>query len=141
MNALLDRLARESPSDPRVLSELARRASADQSPASRAQVIHYLERALQSGSTAPDDLLLLAGLYGREHRNADAIRVLEKGAQANPYTREFSDALAVQYIALGQYGRALDVIRQGLKAFPDDVPLRLLEKKVKAATLDGAFAN
>jgi len=141
MNALLDRLARESPRDPRVLSELGRRASADQTPASRAQAVRYFERALQLGSAAPDDLLMLAGLYGREHRNADAIRVLEKGAQTNPYTREFSDALAAQYIALGQYGRALDVIHQGLKTFPDDVTLRLLEKKVKAATLDGALLS
>jgi len=141
MNALLDRLARESPRDPRVLSELGRRTSVDQTPASRAQAIRYFERALQLGSAAADDLLMLAGLYGREHRNADAIRVLEKGARTNPYTREFSDALAAQYIALGQYGRALDVIRQGLKTFPDDATLRLLDKKVKAATLDGTFAK
>jgi hypothetical protein len=39
-------------------------------------------------------------------------------------------------MALGQYGDAWQTIREGLGMFPDDMILRLLEKKVRAATLD-----
>lgn len=61
--------------------------------------------------------------------------MLEKGREANPYLREFYEAIAVQEMAAGKYGDALRTIRKGLTLFPDDTALRLLEKRVSAVTL------
>ncbi len=135
-NELLDRLARESAGDPIVLSALARRSMAKDTPAARLEAIHYFTGALRIGSRAREDFLLLAELYGREGENNQAIEVLQKGMRANPYMREFSESLALRYMAMGQYREALGTIRKGQELFPDDVTLRVLEKRVKAATLD-----
>jgi hypothetical protein len=132
---LLDRLGRGNSGDSAVLAALARRASAKNTREGLAAAIGYLARALQAGTGAPGDLLLLANLYSQDNRHADAIRVLEKGWAANPYFREFSEQIAAQQIALGQYEEALRVLRKGLERFPDDITLRLLDKKVRAAIL------
>ncbi|MGH9593767.1 MAG: hypothetical protein ACRD5L_11790, partial [Bryobacteraceae bacterium] len=70
---------------------------------------------------------------------AEAIAVLRKGMQANPYVREFPEALAVQHMSAGDYRAASDVVRNALGLFPDDVTLRVLQKRIQSATLDGAF--
>jgi hypothetical protein len=132
---LLDRLARRAPANPAVLAALAKRAASQNTPAGRLAGVEYLTRALRAGATAPDDFLLLAELYGHDGRHAEAIRALEKGLQANPYFREFYEGMAAQQMAAGKYGDALQVIRKGLGLFPDDIKLRLLEKKVRSATL------
>lgn len=132
---LLDRLARTAPDNPVVLAALGRRAAAKDTLESRRSAIGYLVRAMRTGPSLPEDYVLLAELYSRDNRHAEAIRVLEKGRTANPYFREFSERIATQQMALGQYGEALQVIRKGLERFPDDITLRLLDKKVRAATL------
>lgn len=136
MNDLLDRLAREMPSNPHVLSELARRASAERTPQRSEEAIRYLERELRAGSVSPEDFLLLAELYARVHKDSEALGALRKGMLENPYAREFPEAIAARYVALGQYRDALEFIRNGLELFPDDATLRLLEKQVRAATLE-----
>jgi hypothetical protein len=137
-NVLLDRLARQSPSDPVVLSALARRAMNAGKPEAVDEAIRDFTKAIQAGAAA-EDYLLLAGLYGKRKQNAEAISVLRKGMRDNPFVREFSESLAVQYMALGQYRDASAVIREGLDLFPDDVTLRVLQKKVGSATLDGSM--
>jgi len=135
-DALLERLSRHAPEDPVVLVALAKKAASKDTPESRAAAVRYFTRALRRGATAPEDFLLLAELYSRDNRRADAIRALESGTKTNPYFRELHEQIAVEQMALGQYGEALGVIRKGLDLFPDDGVLRLLEKKVRAATLD-----
>jgi tetratricopeptide (TPR) repeat protein len=61
--------------------------------------------------------------------HAEAIKVLEKGLEANPYYREFYEAAAGHQMALGQFGAAVKIIRKGLNLFPDDMTLRLLENE------------
>jgi tetratricopeptide (TPR) repeat protein len=109
--------------------------AAQDTPESREIAIQYLERALQNGRSLPEDFILLAELYGRGEKRTEAIQVLERGWAANPHFREFSENIAAQKIAMGQYGQALQVIRKGLDCFPDDINLRLLHKKVSSATL------
>jgi len=133
---LLERLARRHPTNPAVLGAMARRAAAENTQEGLRSGIRYLAEAVRAGSTAPEDFLLLGDLYGRDARHEEAIRVLEKGREANPYFREFYEAVAVQEIELGKYGDALQTIRKGIDLFPDDTTLRLLEKKVQAATID-----
>ena len=137
-NEMLDRLARESPGNPVVLSALARRAMGTGKPEGVDEAIRDFTSAIQAGAAA-EDYLLLAGLYGKKKQNTEAIAVLRKGMRANPYVREFAESLAVEYMALGQYRDAADVIRKGLDLFPDDVTLRILQKKVQSATLDGSI--
>jgi len=133
---LLERLARRHPTNPAVLGAMARRAAAENTQEGLRSGIRYLAEAVRAGSTAPEDFLLLGDLYGRDARHEEAIRVLEKGREANPYFREFYEAVAVKEIELGKYGDALQTIRKGIDLFPDDTTLRRLEKKVQAATID-----
>jgi tetratricopeptide repeat protein len=137
-NEMLDRLAHEAPGSPVVLSALARRAVGAGSPEAMDKAMRDFAGAIQAGASA-EDYLLLAGLHGKKKQNAEAIAVLQKGLRANPYVREFPESLAVEYMALGQYREASEVIRKGLDLFPDDVALRVLQKKVRAATLEGSI--
>jgi hypothetical protein len=135
-NELLDKLARGAPADPLVLSALGRRAAAQGTEDGTSESIGYLTGAIRAGSTLPEDFLLLAEAYGQGKRHAESIRVLRKGLEQNPYLREFYEALAAQYVALGEYRDALQMSRKGLDVFPDDTALLLLQKKVQAAMLD-----
>ena len=124
---LLDQLVRNAPGNPVVLAALANRAASKNTPESRLAAIEYLARAILGGARTPEDFLLLADLYGGDNRHAEAIRVLDKGLEANPYFRELYEATARHQMALGQYANALQTIRKGLDLFPDDITLRLLE--------------
>ena len=137
-NAMLDQLARASPRNPVVLSALARRAMNRQGPEAVDEAIGYFTAAIQDGSPAAEDFLLLAGLYGRKKQNAESISILRRGMAANPYVREFPESLAAQHMSSGEYRDASAVIRKGLEIFPDDVALRALQKKIQDATLDGS---
>jgi hypothetical protein len=133
---LLDQLARGAPTDPVVFAALGRRAAAQGTVEGMRESIRYLTRAIRAGSKVPEDYLLLAEVYGRSKLQADAIQVLQKGVEQNPYLREFYEALASQHIALGNYRDALQVIGKGLAVSPDDMTLLVMRKKVQAAMLD-----
>jgi hypothetical protein len=135
-NELLDRLANRHPENAVILAALARRAASESTTEGLRSGIRYLAGAVRAGSTAPEDFLLLGDLYARDARHDEAIRVLEKGRELSPYFREFYEAVAVQEMELGKYRDALETVRQGLRLFPDDTTLRLLEKNVQAATID-----
>jgi hypothetical protein len=130
MDDLLNQIAQSAPADPVVLVALANRAAAKNTPESRTAAVGYIVRAIQAGTTAPEDFLLLAELYGRDNRHPDAIKVLEKGLEINPYFRELYEAAASHQLALGQSADALRTIRKGLGLFPDDRTLRILENEV-----------
>lgn len=133
---LLDRLARSAPTNPVVLAALGRKAAAQSTVEGMRESIRYLTRAIRAGSMFPEDYLLLAEVYGRSKRNTEAIQVLQKGVELNPYSREFYESLAAQHIALGNYRDALQVISNGLAVSPDDRTLLVMRKKVQAAMLD-----
>jgi hypothetical protein len=133
----LDRLARESPRDPRVLSALARRSL---TAGGTKDAIRYLAEAIKAGSTVAEDSLLLADLYIRHEQYNEAAAVLNRAEAENPYVREFPETLASMYVKGGEYRTALEVIRKALGLFPDDINLRMLQKQVQSATIDGAIS-
>ncbi len=137
---LLNRLARDSASDPRVLSALARRWMSTHSQQGDQEAIQYFRRAFQMGWSAREDYLLLAELYSSSGQYDSAAAILKQAFRENPYTREFPDALAALYVRRGEYRTALETIRKALEVFPDDITLRGLQKKVQSATLDGSIS-
>src|SRR5215467_8198888 len=96
------------------------------------------KRVVSSGSGNIDDSLLLANLYICAMRDREAIPVLEQARTVSPYFRELYDALANEYMALGQYGDAMAVLKKGIALFPDDFTLRELEKKANSVMLEPA---
>jgi hypothetical protein len=132
---VLDRLMKTDPENIAVLSALAQRSLAANTPEGTAQAIQYLAKALRKGSTAPEDYIELAELYARSNRTQDAIEILERGISLAPYTRDFYESLAVRYVSLNQYGKALEVIQKGLEVFPEDALLRILLRKSKSVMI------
>jgi len=130
---LLDRLAESEPDNSVVLAALAQRAAASQTPQTRSEAIRYLSRAIQLGSTHPNDYLLLADLLVRSGRVAEGLAVLEKGMLLAPYAKEFFQSKAQCFIAMGRNSDAVDTIKKGLALFPGDATLNLLLKKPEQA--------
>jgi predicted CXXCH cytochrome family protein len=134
-SVVLDRLVKTDPDDLLVLSALAQRSLAANTPEGNAQAILYLAKAIREGSEAPEDYIKLAELYAQSNRTKEAIEILQRGISLAPYTREFYESLAVRYVSLNQYGNALKVIQKGLEIFPEDVLLRILLRKSKSVML------
>ena len=130
--ALLDRLAESEPDNSVVLAALAQRAAASQTPR-RPEAIRFLSRAIQLGSTHPNDYLLLGDLLARSDRIAEGLAVLEKGMLLAPYAKEFFQSKAQGFIAMGKNSDAVDTIKKGLELFPGDPTLNLLLKKSEQA--------
>ena len=138
MTHMLPQMLGSTISDPAVLRALARAEFSKNTPSGTLKAIDYMRRVL--GVTLPniDDSLFLADLYARTQQERKAIEILEKARTASPYFREVYELLANDYMNLGQYGDAIDVLRQGIKLFPDDEKLRSLGKKADSVTLGPA---
>jgi tetratricopeptide (TPR) repeat protein len=95
-----------------------------------------LERAVKTGHAAPNDSLLLAQLDSRNGKHTEAIKILITAVRADPYVSDLTDAMAAEYLKLGDYGKGLEVIRRGLSLFPDDRVLRALMSEVQAASIE-----
>lgn len=132
---LLQVPARTTTSDPAVLRVLARAEFRKDTRSAILKAVIDMQRVFRLTSPNVDDYLLLGNLYARSQRPKEAVQILETGRSSNPYFREIYELLANNYIALGQYGKALGVIQQGLQLFPDDSNLRSLEEKAKAVSL------
>jgi len=134
---LLHQLAQSEPNNPVVLAALAQKAMSSQTLQSRSDAIRYLSRAIQLGSTEPNDFLLLADLLARSDRVSEGISVLTKGLLLAPYVKEFYQSLASQLISMGKHSEALDTIKKGLGLFPGDTRLNTLLKQA-GGTSDGS---
>ena len=137
MNDVLTRLSHRDPDDSRVLSALARREAQQGTPEAFQLAAKYLTKAVKTGHAEPDDLFLLANLKSQANQHTDAIDVLKTGMRLNPYSPDFVETMAAEYMKLGDYANSLDVIRQGLARFPDDKVLRKQMNQVQSATVDG----
>ncbi|MFN8008805.1 MAG: hypothetical protein U0V70_17625 [Terriglobia bacterium] len=132
---LLDQLAQPEPSNAIVLAALAQKGIATGTPDSRSKAIGYLSRAIQLGSTSPNDYLLLGHVLSRAGRNPEAIDTLKKGRELFPYVAEFYQSLAASCMSLGKYSDAVKIIKQGLEANPGDETLLTLLKKSQRVLL------
>jgi tetratricopeptide (TPR) repeat protein len=130
---LLNQLAQSQSDNPIVLAGLAQKLSASQTQQTRSDAIRHLSRAIQLGSTSPNDYLLLADLLARSNQTSNAIEILKRGISLAPYVSELYQSLAHHYIALGEHANALDTTKKALQLFPGDTTLNALRKKAERA--------
>src|SRR5262249_20014 len=131
---LLSQLSESEPDDPLVLAALAQRvtsSTSSQTPQARSDAIRYLSRAIQLGSTEPNDFLLLDDLLARSGRVSEGVAVLTKGILLTPYVKELYQSMATRLISMGKHTEALDTIKKGLEFFPGDTRLNTLLREAK----------
>jgi Tetratricopeptide repeat len=136
-NELLKELARTTPTNAVVERALAEQAFSGNTSAGLSKAIGYMEQISRRGSRNVDDSIFLAQLYARAKRTGDAIRILESSRTADPYVRKLYEMLAEQYMQLGKYADALNVLKAGIDLFPDDAKLKALDSHARSATLGG----
>jgi tetratricopeptide (TPR) repeat protein len=128
---LLTELAQSQRDDPIVLAALAQKLMSSQTPQARSEGIGYLSRAIERGSTSPNDYLLLADLLARSNRVPESIDILKKGIFLAPYVSEFYQSMATRFLSIGKYSDALDTIRKGKELFPGDPAVNVLLGKAE----------
>lgn len=131
-NALLQIAAQTNPGDPYVLAALGRRKAAEGTPKSKAEAIQLLQKAVERGSTSVQDYALLARLLAGAGRTSDAVAILKRGIQINPFVSRLYGMLVVQELTLRRYSEAFDTMKRALRIFPQDSRLRGLVKKMEA---------
>lgn len=123
---VLHQLAQSEPDDSEVLTSLAQKVTVSQTPQARSDAIRYLSRAIQRGSTNPNDYLLLGDLLARSGQSSEGIVVLDKGMLLAPYVKQFFQSKAQCLTSLGRYSDAIVTINKGLELFPGDTHLNAL---------------
>jgi hypothetical protein len=137
LERLMPQVAASPHAQPAVLRALARAEFRHNTSAGNRKALEYMRDVLRAGDPNIDDYLFLATLYARSSQPKEAVAILEKARAASPYFRETYENLAKDYMELGQYGDALNVLVKGIELFPDDATLRDLQKKANSATLTG----
>ena len=128
---LLNELAAAGNSDPFVLSELARQALKENKPESLKAAAGYLAQALKEGSTEQTDFEMMANLHEAGGRRAEAIDLLKRGIELNPYSIRLHKTLALEYVKAHEYDNALAEMKKELEIFPHDSLIRSLVKRVE----------
>lgn len=123
---LLNQLALSEPDHPVVLASLAQKVTVSQTPQARSDAIRYLSRAIQRGSTNPNDYLLLGDLLARSGQSSECIEVLDTGMLLAPYVKQFFQSKAQCLTSVGRYSDAIVTINKGLELFPGDTHLNAL---------------
>jgi hypothetical protein len=118
--SVLQRTAGEFPDNPLVLRALVNQSHAQENEAGRAEAIQELARVIELGAGTPDDYFKLGGLLAVSDLVTQAIPMVEKAVQLNPYDKEFYPLLVLCYFSLHQDATARLTIRQWLKLFPED---------------------
>jgi len=127
----LNELSHSDPDNPVVLSALAQRAASSPDSHVRLDAIRYLSRAIELGSTEPNDFLLLDDLLARSGRLSESVAVLTKGMRLAPYVKEFYQSMASRLFSMERPAEALDTIKKGLEFFPGDPRLDILSRQDK----------
>lgn len=131
--AALDRAAQTDPDEPSVLSGLGWREVGRNTPEGKAKAADYLRRAIQNGSHAALDFEKLADLLRDAAKGAEAIEILQKGINDNPYSKRLYKAIAAIYIDEKKYDDALRMMRRELELLPEDSFMRALVLKAERA--------
>jgi hypothetical protein len=126
-------LEKQKSTDPEVLSGLGWLHLAKGPDYDENQAKDYLSRAIQVGSTRPEDFLAVSEILMKERQSADAEKVLLQGKSLLPYDERFYQKLCVLYISTNQYEKALNMLQSSNQSFPEDSFLRLLWQKVAQA--------
>jgi len=129
--ALLDQVAKTEPNNTFVLSAVARKLIAQNTPETDLAAIDHLSRAIRLGSTAVEDYENLAQLLGRAGRVGEAITVLQNGIALWPYTPVFYRLLVQAYLSQKRYAEAGNAMQRDLELFPEDSTMRMLFGKFR----------
>jgi len=116
-----------------VLEALALEAQQEGTPEGTSAAIRYLARAIDLGSTSSSDYQALASLLARSGRASEAVDVLRRGLSRMPYDAQLYRLLAENYLSLNRRDEATEALQKALQFFPQDVPSRLLLKKIREA--------
>jgi len=135
---LLEQLSQSHPNNLIVLSAVGQKLAASQSPEAKSEAVRQLSRAIQLGSSSPNDYLLLGDLLTRADRVSEGIEVLKKGASMFPSVKEFYQPLADHLMKIGKYSDAANSIQRGLELFPGDTALYALLNKAQQVLLPAA---
>jgi tetratricopeptide repeat protein len=130
---LLNQLSHDDPENLLVISALGHQKAAETDPEATRVAIQLLSRAVDHGSTAPEDFETLADLFARSGQFSQAIAILRRGVSVAPYNPRLYKALALLYISTQQYAEGLETMRRELWLFPQDSFMRMLVKKAEKA--------
>jgi hypothetical protein len=124
-----EQLKATQPDNVHVLEALADEAVQGRNSGGMALAIRYLQDAIQHGSTAPADFEELSKLLVAAGRQSDAVDVLRRGIEVDPYDGELYRLNIKTYFALNKTQEACQVATQGRQKFPQDDVIRGLSKQ------------
>ncbi|HEV2380440.1 MAG TPA: hypothetical protein VG206_11675 [Terriglobia bacterium] len=129
-DAVLGEFAKTGSSDPVVLSELARQDIRDNTPPSLKRATGYLWTAIRNGDTEASDYGMLSNLLAADGKQQEAVDLVKRGIELNPYSIRLYRTLVVRYVSLKDYDKALAAMKKELELFPQDSLVRsLFDKK------------
>jgi hypothetical protein len=126
--AIAEQFKNTEPKNVLVLEALADEAVQQNNAESSALAIRYLQDATQGGATNPLDFEELAKLLITADRQSEAIDILGRGMQVDPYDAELYHLSAKLYAALNKMQEACAVAIQGGQKFPQDDEFRILAR-------------
>jgi hypothetical protein len=111
-------------------------AALDQKTGDRlSEAAAYLERAINLGSTSPDDFELCASLLIQAGRLPEAAVVLQGGIKLIPHDAELYRLLGTLYLSQKRFPEARNLLSVASQTFPENSQIRaLLEESEKAIT-------
>jgi hypothetical protein len=127
--AVAKQLKATQPDNVRVLEALADEALAKKNSGDTALAIRYLQDAIQRGATGPADFEELAKLLIASDRRSDAVNVLQRGMEVDPYDGELYRLSTKIYFAINKMQEGCEVATQGRRKFPQDDVIRGLSER------------
>ena len=134
--AILEELAKNEKPQPLVEAAVGRKLLRS-SPASNADAIDHLSRAIALGFRAPTVYEDLAEALARAGREAEAIDPLREGIELAVYTPVLYKSLALRYINLQRYAEARKTLERYVELFPGDDFVRGLLLQVETTDTSG----
>jgi len=128
---LLDQLSKSDPDNGLVLSALAKRELAKQTPEGNSAAQNYLSKAVQGGSKSPQDYMILAELLYRSGQRLQAITTLKRAVSLFPYIPNSYEDLSIYYMSIGDDANAKEIVKNGLSNFPSDPNLQVIQRRLE----------
>ena len=129
--ALLDDLAKSAPENGLVQAALGARDLRRNSTESNDAAITHLRKALDLGFSSSRVYNDLAEALARSGKLEDAVTILKRGIEMEPFAPDLYKSLALRYITLKQYPQAKETMQHYVELFPEDDFMRgLLAKAV-----------
>jgi Tetratricopeptide repeat len=127
---VLDQLQRTDPGSPLVLAALGTR---ELQAGKYADAITHLERALDAGAATTILFGELAEALVKLDRRGEAVAVLRKAIDLDPFNSMVQRALIVQLIQLKEYASAETALKSYVERFPEDSFMRQMLARARAA--------